>query len=182
MSIAAESAAGADAQHSTGWAAQPRRYYRKSPCLRALDPKIFSTGEAGPSLNKVVEYCERLSTPHSPLLQHVQQDTIAKFTDAHKMVSSLQGQMLSNLAFLRGATKVLEIGTFTGYSALCFAQGMLEGRASRRDKLQNQNQPLKLVCCEKDEKAIAIAEKWFKEASALSTGHALLQAMHWRGE
>jgi predicted O-methyltransferase YrrM len=45
------------------------------------------------------------------------------------MVSGhLQGRLLAALTRLVGAKRVLEIGTFTGYAALCFAEGVREVR------------------------------------------------------
>jgi predicted O-methyltransferase YrrM len=42
-------------------------------------------------------------------------------------ISPEQGQFMTVLVGAMGATKALEIGTFTGYSALCIAQGLAEG-------------------------------------------------------
>jgi caffeoyl-CoA O-methyltransferase len=53
--------------------------------------------------------------------------TEAAFPEGAHMVSGhMQGRLFANLARLLGAQSVLEIGTFTGYSALCFAEGLPE--------------------------------------------------------
>lgn len=73
------------------------------------------------------QYCEEHSAPENDLLRE-----IARFTwttrNYPRMISGhLQGRLLSMLSRLKRPTCILEIGTFTGYSALCLAEGLTEG-------------------------------------------------------
>ena len=62
------------------------------------------------------------------------------------------------LVTLTHAKRVLELGTFTGYSALCFAEGMIANAASQGGDGQ-------VVTCEIDDKAADIAQKFFTESA-----------------
>ncbi|CAG8852194.1 11018_t:CDS:1, partial [Racocetra persica] len=75
------------------------------------------------------QYSLSHTTKQSPYLESVHQKTISLFSKSHQMVSSIQGAFLKFLVQTNKATRVLEIGTFTGYSALCMAEG-LKGRGS----------------------------------------------------
>lgn len=64
-------------------------------------------------------------------LSSLRSETEAAFPEGAHMVSGhVQGRLFATLARLIGAQSVLEIGTFTGYSALAFAEGLPE--VSRR--------------------------------------------------
>jgi caffeoyl-CoA O-methyltransferase len=71
-------------------------------------------------------YCEGHSSPPSPLLRELERETHLK-TLAPQMISGpLQGQFLRFLSLLMQPKRILEIGTFTGYAALCLAEGLPE--------------------------------------------------------
>jgi caffeoyl-CoA O-methyltransferase len=59
-------------------------------------------------------------------LQEIQHATLQAHPHAHMLSSPVQGKLLSFLSTLMQPKYVLEIGTFTGYSALCLAKGLLE--------------------------------------------------------
>lgn len=68
--------------------------------------------------------CRRLCQ-ESPLLKELVEETSVAFPQAAHMVSGHeQGRLFEALARLTKACSVLEIGTFTGYAALCFAEGV----------------------------------------------------------
>lgn len=76
------------------------------------------------SKNKIDAYCEAHTTPQSDLLYQLERETYLK-TLAPQMASGhLQGQLLTILCQLIQPQIALEIGTFTGYAALCIAKGL----------------------------------------------------------
>ena len=75
---------------------------------------------------KISDYAESHTARDSDLLQSLIRDTHLK-TMAPRMLSGhLQGRFLSLISHLMQPKRVLEIGTFTGYSALCLAEGLAE--------------------------------------------------------
>jgi caffeoyl-CoA O-methyltransferase len=80
---------------------------------------------AVPLANPEIEtYAETHTTPEPPYLQAVAEATRA-FSEAHSMmVGRLEGRFLEMLVGITGARRILEIGTFTGYSALSMAEAL----------------------------------------------------------
>jgi caffeoyl-CoA O-methyltransferase len=72
-------------------------------------------------------YADRYTTAEDELLQKVSRDTQAKHPLAHMLSGQVQGRFLQFLAALLQPRRMLEIGTFTGYSALCLAAGLGPG-------------------------------------------------------
>ncbi len=100
------------------------------------------------------DYADRYSSPLAPSLLKLYQDTLVAYPNgiAERLCSSpAQGQLLSLLARLKQPKQVLELGTFTGFSAMSIASGILQG--------QGQG---KIYTCEKDEVALSIARPAFK--------------------
>ncbi len=64
--------------------------------------------------------------PEPQLLREIYRQTCLTTTYPHMCSGHLQGRMLKMLARMISPRRVLEIGTFTGYSALCLAEGMPE--------------------------------------------------------
>jgi predicted O-methyltransferase YrrM len=75
----------------------------------------------------LLHYCEAHSEPESDLLKKLNRETHLKVTSPRMLSGHLQGRFLSFLAGLSQAKNILEIGTYTGYSALCLAEGLVEG-------------------------------------------------------
>ena len=75
----------------------------------------------------VEAYATKYTTPDDALLQEIQKHTLAHHTHAHMLSSPVQGKFLSFLCTLLQPKYVLEIGTFTGYSAICLSNGLKEG-------------------------------------------------------
>ena len=69
-------------------------------------------------------YAERFSSALSPLLQDIAAYTAANHPEAHMLSGPLQGKLLELMSHLLRPRRVLEIGTFMGYSALCLASGL----------------------------------------------------------
>ena len=66
-------------------------------------------------------YLLQVTTPESPLLAQLRQETLKTSPVARMLCGPIEGQLLAMLIQLSGAKRVLEIGTFTGYSALYMA-------------------------------------------------------------
>lgn len=75
----------------------------------------------------VQRYAERYSTPDDALLHEVFQYTITHHPKAHMISGPLQGRFLEMVSCMLRPQHILEIGTFTGYSALCLAKGLPPG-------------------------------------------------------
>ncbi|MBL0357133.1 MAG: O-methyltransferase [Chitinophagaceae bacterium] len=69
-------------------------------------------------------YIEAFSSVEGALLQSVNEYTIQHHPHAHMLSGKVQGQFLSMISQLMQPKRILEVGTFTGYSALCLAQGL----------------------------------------------------------
>ena len=63
----------------------------------------------------------------SELLCRLNRDTNVKLPRAHMLSGHLQGRILKMLCRMVRPMRLLELGTFTGYSAQCFAEAMPEG-------------------------------------------------------
>lgn len=72
-------------------------------------------------------YAARHSSPESPLLRELADYTRAHRADAQMLTGALEGALLKLLVTLCGARSVLEIGLFTGYSALTMAEALPAG-------------------------------------------------------
>ena len=72
------------------------------------------------------QYSEKFSTPLDDIQQEVLDYTLAHHDHAHMVSGALQGQFLRQMVLLLRAKLVLEIGTFTGFGALCLASGLPE--------------------------------------------------------
>ncbi len=76
------------------------------------------------SLKKIQQYCENHTSRPSTGLKDLERETNLK-TLAPQMISgAFQGQLLSMLVAIHQPQKILEIGTFTGYAAVCFAKSL----------------------------------------------------------
>ena len=76
---------------------------------------------------KLSDYTEMYTSPELPLLAALNRETNLKRGDAVMLSGHLQGQFLQMLSHMIRPKCILEIGTFTGYSAICLAQGLLPG-------------------------------------------------------
>jgi len=72
----------------------------------------------------VYAYCEAHSTPQDEVLHQLERETHLKTLAPQMLSGQLQGQLLTTLTRIKGVKRALEIGTFTGYSAICIARGL----------------------------------------------------------
>jgi caffeoyl-CoA O-methyltransferase len=98
----------------------------------------------------VEAYAAAHTTPPSTLLRKVAEETRASMPDHGMMVGPLEGRLLEFLVRLSGARRVLEIGTFTGYSALAMAAALPPDGV--------------LVTCEIDPRTAAVARRHFESS------------------
>ena len=75
---------------------------------------------------KIEEYCLRHTSARDKLLRELEKYTNRYCADAQMLIGPHEGALLAMLVRLTGARRILEIGTFTGYSALCMAVGLSE--------------------------------------------------------
>ena len=79
-------------------------------------------------VNKNIEiYVEALSDKESPLLREINEYTIDNVHQPRMLSGHLQGRILSFISKIKQPKNILEIGTYTGYSALCLAEGLDKG-------------------------------------------------------
>ena len=98
----------------------------------------------------IEQYCLQHTDPPSALLEEIAAYTRAHVPDAQMMIGPLQAALLKLLVRTSGARRVLEIGTFTGYSALAMAEALPADGA--------------LVTCEKDAARAEIAQGFFRRS------------------
>lgn len=109
-------------------------------------------------LDGLDDYVGRCTSPASPALAALEERTRAEPWGEHleqEMLSGhVEGAFLRMLVAITGATRVLEVGMFTGYSALAMAEALPAGVGAR------------MVACELDERAAQIAREAFATTSA----------------
>lgn len=99
---------------------------------------------------RIEAYAEAHTTPDGELFERLAEETRAKTTAPQMMVGRIEGQFLAALVGVTGARRVLEIGTFTGYSAISMASALpADGE---------------LITCDVDPEATAIARRYMDES------------------
>jgi caffeoyl-CoA O-methyltransferase len=98
----------------------------------------------------VEQFARDHTEPETDLYTRLREETYREMNSPQMQVDLIEGRFLKMLVRLTGAREVLELGMFTGYSALMMAEGLPEdGR---------------LTTCEIDPKAEAIARRYFTES------------------
>lgn len=123
---------------------------------------------------ELYDYLLAVSLREPRLLRRLREETSA-LKMANMQISPEQGQFMALLVELMGARNIIEIGTFTGYSALCMALAMPDdGR---------------LICCDISDEWTAIARRFWQEAGIedrirlrLAPAQATLQQLIEQGE
>ena len=70
------------------------------------------------------QYCLKHTAPETELLQKINRDTMANVMMPRMLSGHLQGRLLAMISQMIRPKRILEIGTYTGYSALCMAEGL----------------------------------------------------------
>lgn len=74
----------------------------------------------------VIQYAEKYSSAEDPLLKEISDYTVQHHPEHHMLSGNIQGKLLEMISCMLRPERILEIGTFTGYSALCLAKGLKE--------------------------------------------------------
>ncbi|WP_143305009.1 O-methyltransferase [Chitinophaga vietnamensis] len=75
----------------------------------------------------VEEFSEKYTTPESEVLYKLHRETYLKVELPHMLSGHVQGQLLSMVSHMIRPQRILELGTYTGYSAICLAAGLQPG-------------------------------------------------------
>ncbi len=84
-------------------------------------------------------YAERFSSPEDEVLQRVHRQTDEHHPHSHMLSGHLQGRFLEMISRIAAPMRILEIGTFTGYSAICLARGLQPGGQLHTIELREQD-------------------------------------------
>jgi predicted O-methyltransferase YrrM len=76
---------------------------------------------------KLEQYLHEHSSPEDPVLEDLFRQTYIRFVNPNMVSGHLQGKLLELLSRMINPEIILEIGTFTGYSAICLAKGLKPG-------------------------------------------------------
>lgn len=76
---------------------------------------------------EINDYCVKHTSPESDLLSKLSRETHAKVLQARMLSGHFQGRVLAMFSQMIQPKNILEIGTYTGYSALCLAEGLQDG-------------------------------------------------------
>jgi len=109
-------------------------------------------------------FANEFTTKENALLAEVNEYTHQHHAEPHMLSGHVQGQLLRMISFMIKPRRILEIGTFTGYSALCLAEGLTDDGV--------------LHTIESREETSAIADNFFRKSALypkikLHTGKAL---------
>ncbi|MGH7255856.1 MAG: O-methyltransferase [Nitrospirales bacterium] len=131
---------------------------------------------------EIEAYAEACSVPETEVCRALREETWRIMDVPHMVVGPLEGAFLKLMTRLVRAHRVLELGTFTGYSALCFAEVLPDDGH--------------VVTCEIDPESAAVARRFFcakpgrsknRPSHGASAGHArdpfgpLRSGLHRRG-
>jgi len=102
---------------------------------------------------KITEYAEAHTSPEPAVLKDLNRETNAKVLMARMLSGHLQGRVLSMLSHMVQPKRILEIGTYTGYSAICLSEGLVEGGILHTIDINEELKPMtlnyfKLAGCE----------------------------------
>jgi predicted O-methyltransferase YrrM len=95
-------------------------------------------------------YAEEHTTPHPELLQRLAEETRASLQSPQMLTGTIEGRFLEFLVYMTGARRVLELGTYSGYSSISMAAALPEGG--------------RIDTCEIEEKHAEVARRYIEEA------------------
>lgn len=75
----------------------------------------------------LLAYCEKHTSEEDEILKYIDRETHAKMLMPRMLSGKLQGKALEMFSKMISPKVILEIGTYTGYSAICLAKGLAKG-------------------------------------------------------
>ncbi len=109
-----------------------------------MKPKIL------PLDRKLYDYLLAHRTPDDAVLRELREETARLGDRARMQIAPEQGTFLRLLVAAMGARRAVEVGTFTGYSAICIARGLAPGG--------------RLLCCDVSAEWTAVARRYWERA------------------
>ncbi len=101
---------------------------------------------------KIEDYCRAHTSPLPQLFDQLKEATYGEMKLPQMQVGLLEGRFLGMLISLTGAKRVLELGTFTGFSTLAMARALPEGG--------------KLITCDIDDRSTGMARQYWSKDPA----------------
>lgn len=100
--------------------------------------------------SEIEAYAEQHSMPESAICRALREETQRTMEHPQMLVGPLEGAFLKMMTQVVGATRVFEIGMFTGYSALCFAEALPDDGT--------------VITCDINEKSATLARRYIAQA------------------
>ncbi|KAJ0410929.1 hypothetical protein ATCC90586_004282 [Pythium insidiosum] len=154
-------------EHASKWHynvpnALSRLQYRAS--ARGFSSSAFDSSSSEDRLD-LNTYVFQMSSPleDEALLQELRDATQREWPKSEQLIDAPQGKALGSLVALVGAKHVLEVGCFTGYSAMCLASGLPKGDSASS-----------VTTCDIDEATMAFAKDFFTRSSRREQLHAVV--------
>jgi len=91
---------------------------------------------------EISAYAEQFSSEEDPILQELSRETWEKVLMPRMLSGKIQGLLLEQLARMVKPKFILELGTFTGYSALCLVKGLAPGGQLHSIDCNDELEPL----------------------------------------
>ena len=88
---------------------------------------------------KAEAYAKLHTSPQDALLDQIEKDTLANHPHAQMLSGHMQGRFLAMISRMIQPKRILEIGTFTGFSALCLAEGLAEDGVLHTIELRDED-------------------------------------------
>ncbi len=99
---------------------------------------------------EIEQYAEEHTTPPTALLAALSEETHASLAAPQMLTGPIEGRFLELLVYAAGARRILELGTFSGYSSISMAAGLAAGGH--------------IDTCEVDEKHASVARRYIEQA------------------
>jgi caffeoyl-CoA O-methyltransferase len=99
---------------------------------------------------EIEQYAEEHTTPPTALLAALSEDTHASLAAPQMLTGPIEGRFLELLVYAAGARRILELGTFSGYSSISMAAGLAAGGH--------------IDTCEVEEKHASVARRYIEQA------------------